>query len=224
MNRIITTIVAVPALLAASVAVAQEAERPNFKYFELDYVYSEVNVKSPSLDGETEKDTWYVPNGLALSGSWVFAEQLLIRGSYYGGSGEWKKTYKVNLTTASASIGYLPRTTDATGIDMSLEYRQDGVEFDGPSDNNVDEKLKGPGISFGLRTAPSPRTEIGLRGGWYEGDYGGAIAFSANFGFNFSDRWGLNAFWERLDTDTKDGVIISNYELNKYGVGARVFF
>jgi hypothetical protein len=223
--RIIVAALAAPlAMLAATASIAQEVQRPNYKYIELDYVYASAEAQSNSLNDQANEDTWYVPSGAAIKGSWVFAEQLLLRGSYYGGKGEWKKYSDVNISSAIVSAGWLIPTTDATGIDISLDYREDTVEFKGAPSNSLDNTISGVGVSFGVRAAPTANTEIGVRGGWYEGDWNGGIGFGLNFAYNFSERWGVNLSWDRIDADPKDSVDITKYELNQFGLGARLYF
>lgn len=220
--RIIAAALAAPlAMLAATTAIAQEVQRPGYKYLELDYVYGSIDLESSQISSQQSEDTWYVPSGAAIKGSWTFAEQLLIRGSYYGGKGEWKKSQDVEFSSAVISAGWLVPTTDATGIDISLDYREDKIELKGTS---LDDKIKGAGISFGIRAAPTANTEIGIRGGWYEGDWDGAVGFGLNFAYNFSERWGVNLSWDRIDADPAEVSNIDQYVLNQFGLGARLYF
>ena len=209
------------ALLAASVASAQEIPRPNYNFIELDYVYATVDAASDNLGDQANADTWYVPEGLALKGSVVLLDQLLLRGSYYGGKGEWKKTTDVELTSGVVSAGWLAPTTDATGIDVSLEYRADELKFKGQGE--PDGKIEGPGIVFGVRTAPWKSVELGLRAGWYEGDFNGAIGFGLSGAWNIGDHWGVNLSWDRIDADPKKSDF-NKYELNQFALGGRFYF
>jgi len=208
-------------LIATATFAADEIQRPNYTYVELDYVYGTADVEAASLSDQANKDTWNLSEGLALKGSIVLVEQLLLRASYYSGKGEWKKSSDVEATSGLVSVGWLAPTTDATGIDISLDYRTDNVEF--KKNNKLDEDIDGVGISFGVRAAPTKSTEIGARVGWYEGDWDGAIGFSLNFAWNFGDRWGINASWDRIDSDV-DGDKLDNYELNQYALGGRFYF
>lgn len=222
MKRNTTAFLLTPlALLATSATFAQELKRPNYNYVELDYVYSSVDVKSLSLSDQQNQDTYYVPEGFALKGSYVLFEELLLQGYYSYGEGTWKSTLDTELSSGAVSVGWLAPTTDATGINVSLEYRTD--DFKIKKNNEPDGKISGPGIVFGVRTNPWKSLELGLRAGWYEGDYNGAIGFGLNGAWNFGDRWGVNVFWDRIDSDTDDSDY-TNYELNQYGVGGRFYF
>ncbi len=209
------------ALLAASAALAQELERPNYNFVELDYIYNTIDAESSRLGDQANTDTWYLPDSLALKGSLALFDQLLLRASYAYGEGEYKKTRDTELTTGTVSVGWLAPTTDATGIDISLEYRSDDLKF--KQNNEPDGKIAGPGIVFGVRTKPSESIEFGLRAGWYEGDYNGAIGFGVNGAWNIGDHWGINVFWDRIDADP-DGSDYSSFENNQYGVGGRFYF
>jgi hypothetical protein len=209
------------ALLTTS-TFAEEGSRPNYKFAELDYVYAVANVDSDDLSTKQNNDDYYVPEGLKLQGSWVFEDEWLVRGSYYTGSGEWKSTNDVDTSSMLISAGWLPQTEDTTGIDLSLDYRSDSYELD-RSKNNFDEDISGPGLSVGVRTAPFDNVEFGVRLGWYQGDYEGAIGFTLNAAYNFADNWGVNLFWDRMKADSMDEPL-SGYELNQYGVGGRYYF
>lgn len=209
------------AMLTATATLAQDIPRPNYNFVELDYVYASVDAASDKLNDQANADTWYVPEGLAIKGSVVLIEQLLLRGSYYGGQGEWKKTRDVEVTSGVLSVGWLAPTTDATGIDISLEYRADELKF--KNSNQPDGKIDGPGIVFGVRTAPWKAVELGLRAGWYEGDFNGAIGFGLSGAWNIGDHWGINLSWDRIDADP-DKSDYRAYELNQFGLGGRFYF
>ena len=223
-TKTITALVAAPLALLITTATfaADEVQRPSYKFVELDYVYGDANVTSDQLPAQANKDTWNFGEGVALKASYVFVEQLLLRGSYYTGSGEWKKSADVDASSLLLGIGWLAPTTDATGIDISLDYRADNVQFKN-TNNNFDEDIDGLGVSFGVRAAPAKNLELGARVGWYEGDYEGAIGFNLNFAWNINDRWGINASWDRIDADVNTNEI-SNYELNQYALGGRFYF
>lgn len=211
-------------LIAATSIAAADPDRPNYKYVELDYVYGSAEVTSDGFSDELNNDSFYVPEGLALKGSYVFVEQILLRGSYYAGKGEWKKTADVDVSSGVASIGWLAPTTDATGIDVSLDYRKDNIELKRKSTGaKGDSDIAGAGISFGVRAAPTKRTEIGARVGWYEGDFKGAIGFALNAAWNINDRWGINASYDSIDADVNNSEI-NKYELNQFALGGRFYF
>jgi hypothetical protein len=65
--------------------------------------------------------------------------------------------------------------------------------------------------------------EFGVRLGWYEGDYDGAIGFALNAAYNFDANWGVNLFWEYIKADSISGEL-SSYEVNQYGLGGRYYF
>jgi hypothetical protein len=210
------------ALLATSALADDEIARPNYKFAELDYVYAVVQPESDNLSAQQNNDDYYVPEGAKARGSWTFFdEELLVRGSYYTGSGEYKSTYDVDSSSLQASVGWLPPTEDTTGIDLSLDYRADNFELDKP--NKIDEDIDGLGLSVGLRTTPFKDVEFGARLGWYEGDYDGAIGASLNAAYNFGENWGVNLFWEQIKADSISGEL-SSYEVNQYGVGGRYYF
>jgi hypothetical protein len=210
-------------MLIATVAFAEDdIPRPSYKFVEVDYVYGTANVESSQLPAQANADTWNLPEGFALKGNYVFAEQVLLRASYYDGSGEWKKTADVDASSGLVGISWLAPTTDATGIDVGIDYRGDNVKFKN-SNNNFDEDIDGVGVSFGVRVAPFKNTEFGARVGWYEGDFDGAIGFNLNFGWNFDEHWGVNAWWDNIDADV-DSTDITKYELNQWGIGGRYFF
>lgn len=227
MKRSTKTIVAIIAapltmLIATAAFADDDIARPSYKYVELDYVYGTANVESLQLPAQANQDTWNLPEGFAVKGNYVLAEQLLLRGSYYYGSGEWKKTADVDGSSLLLGASWLAPTTDATGIDVGLDYRADNVKFKN-NNNNFDEDINGFGVSFGVRAAPFKNTEFGARVGWYEGDYEGAIGFNINFGWNFNEHWGVNAWWDNIDADV-NSTKVSKYELNQYGLGGRYFF
>ena len=157
-TKTIAALVAAPLtlLIATATFAADEIQRPNYTYVELDYVYGSADVKSDKLSDQANEDTWHIPEGLALKGSFVLVEQLLLRASYYGGKGEWKKSSDVEVTSGVVSVGWLAPTEDATGIDVSLDYRTDNVKF--KKDNKLDEDISGAGISFLLSRHQNDRS------------------------------------------------------------------
>jgi len=222
MKRNTTAFLLTPlALLAASATFAQDVERPNYNFVELDYIYSTIDAKSSSLSDNANSSSWYQPDGLALKGSFVLFDELLLRASYAYSEGTFKSTTDTENTTGTVSVGWLAPTTDATGIDISLEYRSDELKF--KNSNEPDGEIAGPGIVFGVRAAPWKSVELGLRAGWYEGDYNGAIGFGVSGAWNIGDRWGVNVFWDRIDADP-DASDYSSYENNQYGIGGRFYF
>lgn len=221
--RINLTVTAALALLATPVLARDAIPRPNYKYAELDYVYGVVQPESDELSAQQNKDDFYVPEGAKIRGSWTFLEdELLVRGSYYTGSGEYKSTNDVDSSSLQLSAGWLVPTDDSTGIDLSLEYRADNFEVD-RKNGNFDEDIDGIGISVGVRTAPLKDFEFGARLGWYEGDYDGAIGFALNGAYNFADHWGVNVFVERIKADSMSEALTS-YEETQYGIGGRYYF
>ena len=225
-TKIIAALVAAPLTMLVTTATfaADEPQRPNYKYVELDYVYGTSDISSDDLSDNINSDTFYLPQGLALKGSYVFVEQLLVRGSYYVGSGEWKKTADVDQQSALVGVSWLAPTTDATGIDVGLDYRADNIELKRKSTGaKGDTDIKGYGVSFGLRAAPIKQLELGARVGWYEGDFDGAIGWALNAAWNIGDRWGVNLSYESIDADV-DSSEINKYELNQAALGGRFYF
>jgi len=223
-TKTIAALVAAPLtmLIATASFADDDIARPSYKFVEVDYVYGTANVESPQLPAQANKDTWNLPEGFAVKANYVFVEQLLLRASYYDGSGEWKKSADVDASSGLVGISWLAPTSDATGIDVGIDYRGDNVTFKN-SKNNFDEDINGAGVSFGVRAAPFKNTEIGARVGWYEGDYEGAIGFNLNFAWNFNEQWGINASWDKIDADV-DKNEITKYELNQYAIGGRFYF
>ena len=225
-TKTIAALVAAPLtlLIATTTFADDEIQRPNYTYVELDYVYGNVDISSDELPDSINKDSFHIGTGLALKGSVVLVEQLLLRGSYYGGTSTWKDTLDVDVTSAVASVGWLAPTTDATGIDVSLDYRKDDIEIKQKSSSDKgDEDISGAGISFGVRANPTKAIEVGARVGWYEGDWDGAIGFNLNAAWNIGDRWGVNVSWDRIDSDVK-GDKLDNYKLDQYALGGRFYF
>jgi hypothetical protein len=225
-TKTIAALVAAPLtlLIATATFADDEIQRPNYTYVELDYVYGDVDIKGDDLSDSINKNSFHIGKGLALKGSVVLVEQLLLRGSYYGGTSTWKDSLDVDVTSAVASVGWLAPTTDATGIDVSLEYRKDDIEIKQKSSSNKDdEDISGAGISFGVRANPIKAIEVGARVGWYEGDWDGAIGFNVNAAWNIGDHWGVNVSWDRIDSDVK-GDELSNYKLDQYALGGRFYF
>jgi hypothetical protein len=225
-TKTITALVAVPLtlLIATTTFADDEIQRPNYTYVELDYVYGSLDISSDELDDSINENTFHISKGLALKGSVVLVEQLLLRASYYDSNGTWKDSLDVDVTSAVASVGWLAPTTDATGIDVSLEYRKDDFDIKKKS-NGVkrNDDISGTGISFGVRANPTQAIEVGGRVGWYEGDWDGAIGFNLNAAWNIGDHWGVNVSWDRMDSDVKSDAL-SNYKLDQYALGGRYYF
>jgi len=219
-NAAVTTSLA---LFATSAFAEGELTRPRYNFAELDYVYGVVQPQSDSLSAQQNNDNYYVPESAEVRGSWVFYDELLVRGSYYTGSGKYKSTNDIDSSSLLVSAGWLPPTADSTGIDISFDYRADNFQFDRKK-NKLDEDINGPGISVGVRTSPFQNTEFGVRLGWYEGDYDGAVGVAVNAAYDFADNWGVNVFWENISADSIDSGALSSYELNKWGIGGRYYF
>jgi len=205
-------------LLAATGAQADDDDgRPSYDYVDLAYVYATADISSATLrPNRTEFDT-YLPYGFELEGSTVLFDQLLLRGTVYDGEGEWKNTADVESTSVLASAGWLIPTSDGTGIDLSAVYRWDRLGF---GDTNT--YTSGAGINFGVRAKPTDHIELGLRAGWYEGDYDGAIGFDLSLGWNFTDNLGVFVNWDRLEIEAESST--TDYTLNRYGLSARYNF
>jgi hypothetical protein len=199
-------------LLSTSAFAADEITRPNYNYAEVDFVYAEIETE---VGGEDRN--LYFPEGVAARGSYAFDAfkdldgDLLLRGSYYTGSGEFKNAFDVDWDSWLLSAGWLIPTEDTTGIDISLDYRNDDIDL-----SSRDADADGFGMSFGVRAAPIENLELGVRLGWYEGDYDGAIGFTVNAAYNFTEQWGVNLFWDQLNN--------SSDTLNQFGIGGRFYF
>jgi hypothetical protein len=225
-TKIITAFVAAPLsmLIATATFAQEEPQRPSYKFVELDYVYANLDVESDDFSEQLNSDSFYIPTSFSLKGNYVVVEQLLFRGSYYYGSGEWKKSADVTNQSVLLGASWLAPTSDATGIDIGLDYRADKIDLKSKSTGEKgDTDIEGVGISFGVRAAPSKRTELGARVGWYEGDWNGAIGFNLNFAWNINERWGINTSWDRIDSDVKSSDI-SKYKLDQYALGGRFYF
>jgi len=202
-----TTAAASLLLLGASAFAADEIPRPNYNFIEADLVYGELEA-----DVGADSLNFYFTEGAAIRGSYAVADEILVRGSYYTGSGEFKNTFDVDWDSWLLSAGWLVPTDDSVGIDLSLDYRNDDLDFKTIGSDDLD----GFGISFGLRAAPIQNLELGVRLGWYEGDYDGAIGFTLNAAYNFTEQWGINLFWDELN-DSSD-------TLDQFGLGGRFYF
>jgi hypothetical protein len=209
-------------LLAFSSVNAEDLPRPNYTYLELDYIYASAEINSEEfLPDVVNESTVYIPDGFAVRGSAVLFEQLLVRGSYYAGKGEFKSTTDVSASTGVISAGWLPATDDAAGIDVTVDYRTDSFEY--KSSPKYDEDIGGVGVSFGVRATPFRNSEFGIRLGWYEGDYNGSIGYQVNAAYNFTDRFGINVLWDNIDADVNKEKI-EKFLLNQVGIGARLYF
>jgi hypothetical protein len=224
-----TPIAAVTGLLTMMVttgALAQETKKIRSTFVEADYVYSSLELQSPAVP-DWYGSSWSQGIGLSLKGSVDLFEQLLLRGSYYIGEGGGRKDVDSEVTSGVVSVGWLIPTPDddAVAIDISLDYRTDNVELKGAdlAQGKFDEDISGPGVSFGVRSAPTENTEFGVRVGWYQGDFDGAAAVNLNFGYNIGDQWGVNVYWDWIDADTSTARM-PEYELSQFGVGGRFYF
>lgn len=221
MNRSTTVLAAALAgtisLMLANVSLAND-ERPSYSFVALDYVYSSINTEPVPSNG----DSLYVPMGARLVGSLEMFDQLLLKASYYAGQGEYKSSHDVDASITTLSVGWLAPTTDATGIDISLDYRIDDLELDKPV--GIDDDISGFGFSIGVRTLPAEWLELGFRTGWYQGDFDGAIAFQISAAWNITDALAITTSWDRIDADPDIGVAGATYEQNQYALGARLSF
>jgi hypothetical protein len=220
----VALVTAALAMLFATATFADEsAQGLNYTYIELDYVYGKASVESDS--SWLGKRNFHLPEGVALKGSILLVDQLLVRGSYYySDENTWKDTADVDVTSGVVSVGWLVPTEDGNGIDISLDYRTDELEYKPKSGGQkLSPDIDGFGISFGVRAAPSKNTEIGLRAGWYQGDFDGAVGVVLNFAWNINDRWGLNLSYDRMDSDP-DIDDVTSYVLEQYQLGGRFYF
>ena len=214
------------AMLASALVQADELERPNYRYVELDYVYGQNKFTSPAVAGDEESETWYLPEGIALRGSVDLFEQLLLSASYYTGQGKFKSTRDIEASSGVVRVGWLtPTGDDAVGIDIGLDYRADNLTS--KSATKVDEDIEGLGASLGVRATPFRNTEFGFRVGWYEGDFDGSIGFQLNAAYNIGERFGINAYWDRMDAricSGEDDCPVQKYVLDQFGLGGRFYF
>lgn len=189
-----------------------EILRPNYNFAEVDFVYGEIETEIGSQDRNL-----YFPEGIAVRGSYAFDAfkdldgDLLFRGSYYTGSGEFKNTFDVDWDSWLLGAGWLIPTDDAVGIDVSFDYRNDDIDLSSAGDADAD----GFGMSFGVRASPIKNLELGIRLGWYEGDYDG-VGFTVNTAYNFAEHWGVNLYWDQINN--------SSDTLNQFGIGGRYYF
>jgi hypothetical protein len=209
------------ALLASALVQADELERPNYTYLELDYVYGQNKFQSLAGTDDPSKATWYLPEGIALRGSVDLFEQLLLSASYYTGQGEFKSTTDIEASSGVLRVGWLAPTDDAVGIDVGLDYRADNLKYKAAT--KIDEDIEGIGASFGVRATPFKNAEFGFRVGWYEGDFNGSIAFQLNAAYNFGERFGINAYWDRMDARVGK-TEVDKYTLDQFGLGGRFYF
>jgi hypothetical protein len=209
------------ALLASALVQADELERPNYTFLELDYVYGQNKLKSPTVDEVFNSATGYLPEGIAARGSVALFEQLLLRGSYYAGKGEFKNSTDIEASSGVVSVGWLTPTDDAVGIDVALDYRADNLTY--KAAEKLDEDISGFGASFGVRATPFKNTEFGFRVGWYEGDFNGSIAFQLNAAYNIGEHFGINAYWDHMDARV-GGDNVNQYQLDQFGLGGRFYF
>jgi opacity protein-like surface antigen len=219
MKNFSAIILALPAcLLLSATVVAQDAERPSYNFVGLQYVYATASVDSDVAPADVTNSDWYFGEGGQLDASYALNDQFLFRGSYYTASGDYKGGRDIDFTTGVIGIGVIAPTEDAVGIDASLEYRKDKLEFD-----NDDEDIDGLGISFGLRTKFLETQEIGLRVGVYAGDFDQAVGLQLNYAWNFADNWALTAGYEYMDVGL-DGESNQGYSLDKWLIGGRFQF
>lgn len=214
------TKLAMPVLALFSVgAFAQEEKQaPNYNYVSLEYVYGVNDVDSDVFpDGSTD-GSWYYGEGGQLDASFALLDRYLLRGSYYDASGEYRGGPDVDFTSGLVGVGIILPTDDGTGIDLSVEYRSDEVEFDGD-----DQSIEGIGFSFGVRSNVAERHELSFRVSGYMNDFDQAVGIKLGYAWNFTDLIGLTAGYEYLDVGQDDDDD-PNYELSKFLVGARVYF
>ena len=219
MRKTYGAILLLPALSMYAVSGwAQDAERPSYDFLGISYVYNTVNVDSDDLPDRLTDGSWNYDEGVQLDASYALNDKWLFRGSYYTASGDYKGGQDIDFSTALVSAGILLPTDDAIGIDVSLEYRLDDIEFDNTSDD-----VDGLGVSFGIRANITERNELGMRFGVYGGDFDESIGITLSYAFNFSERWAITTSYEYsdvgLDTNEKEG-----YELNKWSLGGRFYF
>jgi hypothetical protein len=224
MTQTIKTTTVVTGLLTMMVttgALAQETKKISSTFVEAAYVYSTVDAQSPQFGDALNNSTWDQGTGFALKGSIDLFEQLLLRGSYYSGSGTQKSARDTDVTSAVASVGWLIPTEedDAVAIDISLDYRFDNAKLKVPG-SGLDEDISGVGFGFGVRAATTENTEFGARVAWYQGDFDGSPGLTLNFAYNIGDHWGVNVFYDYIDADTSEARI-PEYELNQFGLGGR---
>lgn len=222
MNRFFsTTAVLAAAILPASAVLAQDedAGRPNYDFVTLQYVYSTANVDSSLLPEEVSDSDWYFGEGAQLDGSWALLDdQLLLRGSYYLASDEFKTGDDIDFSTINLGVGWIADTGDNVGIDASLEYRRDEIEYDGDDDD-----IDGLGVSFGLRTILGDVHDIGLRFGVYAGDFDQSISLQLNYAWNLTEHLAVTAGYEYTDISL-DGDDNTEYSLDKWLIGGRFYF
>jgi hypothetical protein len=225
MTQTIKTIAAVVTglltMMVTTGAIAQETNKISSTFVEAAYVYTTVDVQSPDIPQVYNNTNWDQDTGFALKGSVALFEQLLLRGSYYSGSGTQKSARDTDVTSGVASVGWLIPTEDDdnVAIDISLDYRFDNVELK----PGLDEDISGVGLGFGVRAAPTENTEFGARVAWYQGDFDGSPGITLNFAYNIGDHWGVNVFYDYIDADTSEARL-PEYELNQFGLGGRFYF
>ena len=101
------------ALLAAGPVAADEPERPNYRYIELDYIYAENSILSETLPDLANENKWYLPEGAAIRGSFDLFKYLLLRGSYYSGKGTLQNTTDVEASSGLLGVSVLAATEPA---------------------------------------------------------------------------------------------------------------
>lgn len=188
---------------------AQERERPSSNFVGLQYVYGVADVEDVS-------GGLYFGEGGQLDASYAFDDFVLVRGSYYTGSGEYRGGPDIDYTTGRLGIGLLAPTDDPVAIDASIEYRNDEIEVD-----DEDTDLDGLGLTFGLRAAVTDAQDVGVRFGVYAGDYDQAVTVELNYAYNFSENWAITAGYEYIDITPDDSNGVS---LDKWLIGGRFIF
>jgi hypothetical protein len=219
MNKTYGAIFALPVLsLYAVSGWSQEMERPNYNFVGLEYVYATADVNSSVLPAGASDNNWYYDEGVQLNASFALNDKWLFRGDYYTASGDYRGRRDIDFSTALVGVGIILPTDDAVGIDLSLEYRLDDIEFD-----NSDTDIDGIGISFGVRSNVTEKQEVGMRFGFYGGDFDESIALKLSYAYNFTDTWALTTSYDYSDVGL-DSSESEGYTLSKWLIGGRFSF
>ena len=209
------------ALLPAGAVMAQEEEngRPNYDFVALQYVYNTANVTSDVLPAAVSESDWYFSKGGQLDGSLALLDDhLLLRGSYYLASDDFKNGEDIDFSTYLVGVGWIADTGDNVGIDASIEYRRDEIEYAG-----ADSDIGGMGLSFGLRIVLADVHDLSLRFGVYGGDFDQSIALRLAYAWNLTDNLAVTAGYEYSDISL-DGDGNTEYSLDKWLIGGRFYF
>lgn len=234
MNGLRTFTLGAAGLLLASASFAQDAEKPSVNFIGLSYVYGtaevDVDTGNPAADLEAGQFTagdWYLGEGGQLDVSYGLLDKILLRGSYYSGSGDYRGGPDVDFSTGLIGVGVIVPTDDAVVIDLSVEYRWDDYDLDQdfllPDADVLDDDYSGIGFSFGVRTYLAPKHELDLRVAGYMNDFDQAVGITLGYAWNFTDNFGLTAGYEYIDVGVDDSDDVS-YELSKWSLGGRFYF